>query len=116
MDGWDSHVDHDFYVRAYFNCLASKRFLVKRYTTSNKYVRRFKIVGTPYEVSINRSPIVTSSHTLSVSEHNLTFDSHTSTEEIVRISLTQDNFILVPDAVNAEPLFRFPAGRVIPER
>jgi len=105
VDGWDSHTDHDFYVRAYFNCLASKRFLVKRYTTSNKCVRIFKILGTPYEVRIARYPALTSSHTLSVPEHNLTYDPDTSTEEIVCTALTQDNFILVPDNINAEPLF-----------
>jgi hypothetical protein len=105
VGGWDSHTDHDFYVRAYFNCLASKRFLVKRYTTSNKNVRRFKILGTPYEVRIVRTATVTSSHTLSVSVHNLTYDSSTSTEEIVCTALMQDNFILVPDEANAPPLF-----------
>nr|DAK58117.1 MAG TPA: hypothetical protein [Caudoviricetes sp.] len=105
MDDWDSHTDHDFYVRAYFNWLTSKKFLVKRYTTANKYTRRFKILGTPYEVSIIRSPTVTSSHTLSVPEHNLTYDSTVSTEEIVCTALMQDNFILIPDDVNVDPLF-----------
>lgn len=104
MDGWDSHVDHDFYVRAYFNCLVSKRFLVKRYVTNSPNVRLFKILGTPYNVRINRSKI-TSSHTLSVPEHNLTYDPQTTTQEIVCTALTQDNFILVPEDINAEPLF-----------
>lgn len=105
MGGWDSHVDHDFYVRAYSNRLVSKRFLVKRYTTSNKNVRRFKILGTPYEVRIVRTATITSSHTPSVPVHNLTYDSGTSTEEIVRTALTQDNFILALDDVNVDPLF-----------
>lgn len=105
MDGWDSHVDHDFYVRAYFNCLASKRFLVKRYVTNSPNVRIFKILGTPCDVRINRSKTITSSHTLSVPEHNLTYDPQTTTQEIVCTALTQDNFILVPEDINAEPLF-----------
>ena len=105
MDGWDSHVDHDFYVRAYFKSLTSKRFLVKRYNTSSKYVRRFKILGTTYEVAITRTPTSTTSHTLSASEHNLTFDPNTSTEEVVCSALTQENFLLVPDNINVEPLF-----------
>lgn len=104
MDGWDSHVDHDFYVRAYFNCLVSKRFLVKRYVTNSSNVRIFKILGTPFNVRINRSK-TTSSHTLSVPEHNLTYDPQTTTQEIVCTALTQDNFILVPEDINAEPLF-----------
>ena len=105
MDGWDSHIDHDFYVRAYFNCLTSKRFLVKRYVTNSPNVRLFKILGTPYNVRINRSKTITSSHTLSVPEHNLTYDPQTTTQEIVCTALTQDNFILVPEDINAEPLF-----------
>lgn len=105
MDGWDFHIDHDFYVRAYFNCLASKRFLVKRYATNNPNVRRFKVLGTPYEVRINRSKTITSSYTLSVPEHNLTYDPQTTTDKIVCTALMQENFILVPEDINASPLF-----------
>mgnify|MGYP000135315534 CR=1 FL=1 len=105
MDGWDCHVDHDFYVRAYFNTFKSKRFLVKRYTTHNKNTRLFKILGTPYVVRIFRSRGLTTSYTHSVPEHYLEYKSDTSTEEIVRTALTQNNFLLVSDSIDADTLF-----------
>lgn len=106
MDGWDSCTDHDFYVRAYNNRLESKRFLVKRYATANQNVRRFKILGTAREVTINRcSPTATRTHTMSVPEHFLDFDPQTSTEEIVCTALYDDDFILEPDNANVKPLF-----------
>lgn len=104
MGGWDSHVDHDFYVRAYSHRLTSKRFLVKRYTTSFDHIRRFKILGTKYDVTIRRGS-TTTSHTLSVDTHNLEFDKNTPTEEIVCTALTDDGFILIPENIAASPLF-----------
>lgn len=104
MGGWDSHVDHDFYVRAYSDRLESKRFLVKRYATSFDNIRRFKILGTKYEVTIRRGS-TTTSHTLSVNTHNLEYDRDTSTEDIVCTALTDEGFILIPENINSSPLF-----------
>jgi hypothetical protein len=104
VDGWDSYCDHDFYVRAYSDRLESKRFLVKRYTTSFDHIRRFKILGTKYEVTIRRG-ITTTSHTLSVGTHNLEFDKDTSTEDIVCTALTDEGFILLPEDIDSSPLF-----------
>lgn len=105
MGGWDSHVDHDFYVRAYSDRLESKRFLVSRYTAANKHTRIFKIQGTRYSVSITRSPSCTYSHTLSVPEHTLYYQDEVSTPDIVCIALTDENFILVPDDIETPTLF-----------
>lgn len=105
MDGWDSHVDHDFYVRAYSNSLESKKFLVSRYSASNKYTRIFKIQGTRYNVAITRSPSCTYSHTLSVAEHTLYYQDEVSTPDIVCMALTDDDFILVPDDIDSPTLF-----------
>lgn len=105
MGGWDSHVDHDFYVRAYSDRLESKRFLVSRYTTSNAHTRTFKIQGTKYNVAITRSPSSTYSHTLSVPEHTLNFQDEVSTPDIVCMALTDEDFILVPDYIDSPPLF-----------
>lgn len=105
MDGWDSHIDHDFYVRAYSDKLESKRFLVSRYTTANKYTRIFKIQGARYNVAITRSPSHTYSHTLSVGEHTLHFQDEASTPDIVCTALTDENFILVPENVDSPTLF-----------
>lgn len=105
MDGWDSHVDHDFYVRAYSNRFESKKFLVSRYSSSNKYTRIFKIQGTGYNVAITRSPSCTYSHTLSVAEHTLYYQDEVSTPDIVCMALTDDDFILVPDDIDAPTLF-----------
>lgn len=105
MGGWDSHVDHDFYVRAYSNSLESKKFLVSRYSSSNKYARIFKIQGTKYNVAITRSPSCTYSHTLSVAEHTLYYQDEVSTPDIVCMALTDDNFILVPDDIDSPTLF-----------
>lgn len=104
MDGWDSHIDHDFYVRAYNHCLQSKRFLASRYLTANKNSRRFKIQGTSRDVTIVRGP-VTYSHTMSVPEHTLTFQEEVSTPDIVCMALTDDDFILVPEDIESTPLF-----------
>ena len=105
MDGWDSHVDHDFYVRAYSDSLESKRLLVSRYTTVNKHTRIFKIQGTRYNVSITRSPSCTYSHTLSVPEHTLYYQDEVSTPDIVCMALTDENFILLPDDIDSPTLF-----------
>lgn len=105
MGGWDSHVDHDFYVRAYGRRLESRRFLVSRYKASNKYTRIFKIQGTHYNVSITRSPSCTYSHTLSVPIHTIYYQEEVSTPDIVCIALTDENFILVPDDIDAPTLF-----------
>lgn len=105
MGGWDSHVDHDFYVRAYSNSLESKKFLVSRYSSSNKYTRIFKIQGTRYNVAITRSPSCTYSHTLSVAEHTLYYQDEVSTPDIVCMALTDDDFILVPDYIDSPTLF-----------
>ena len=105
MAGWDSHIDHDFYVRAYSNRLESKRFLVSRYLSSNKYTRIFKIQGTRYNVAITRSPSCTYSHTLSVAEHTLYYQDEVSTPDIVCMALTDDDFILVPDDIDSPTLF-----------
>lgn len=104
MDGWDFHVDHDFYVRLYSNRLASKRLLVKRYTTSNPNSRVFAIQGTGHKVTITRTDNAYT-HTLSVPEQNGVYQNEVSTPSIVCMSLTHDNFILVPEDINAEPLF-----------
>lgn len=105
MDGWDFHIDHDFYVRAYSNSLESKKFLVSRYSSSNKHTRIFKIQGTRYNVAITRSPSCTYSHTLSVAEHTLYYQDEVSTPDIVCIALTDDDFILVPDDIDSPTLF-----------
>ena len=105
MDGWDFHIDHDFYVRAYSNSLESKKFLVSRYSSLNKYTRIFKIQGTRYNVAITRSPSCTYSHTLSVSEHTLYYQDEVSTPDIVCMALTDDDFILVPDDIDSPTLF-----------
>lgn len=105
MGGWDSHIDHDFYVRAYSDRLESKRFLVSRYATSNDHTRIFKIQGTRYNVAITRGPLHTYSHTLSVAEHTLYYQDEVSTPDIVCMSLTDDNFILVPEDVDSPTLF-----------
>lgn len=105
MDGWDFHIDHDFYVRTYTNSLESKKFLVSRYSSSNKYTRIFKIQGTRYNVAITRSPSCTYSHTLSVAEHTLYYQDEVSTPDIVCMALTDDNFILVPDDIDSPTLF-----------
>ena len=105
MDGWDSHIDHDFYVRAYSNSLESKKFLVSRYSSSNKHTRIFKIQGTKYNVAITRSSSCTYSHTLSVAEHILYYQDEVSTPDIVCMALTNDDFILVPDDIDSPTLF-----------
>ena len=105
MDGWDSHIDHDFYVRAYSERLELRRFLVSRHVTSNPHVRIFKIQGTPYNVSITRSPSCLYSHTLSVSTHTIYYQEDCSTPEIVCTALTHENFILVPEDIDAPTLF-----------
>lgn len=105
MDGWDSHIDHDFYVRAYSDKLESKRFLVSRYTTSNDNTRIFKIQGTRYNVSITRNHTCTYSHTLSVAEHTLYYQDEVSTPDIVCMALTDDNFILAPEDIDSPTLF-----------
>lgn len=105
MGDWDSHIDHDFYVRAYSDRLESKRFLVSRYVTSNDHTRIFKIQGTGYNVAITRGPSYTYSHTLSVAEHTLYYQDEVSTPDIVCTSLTDDNFILVPEDVDSPTLF-----------
>lgn len=105
MDGWDFHIDYDFYVRAYSNSLESKKFLVSRYSSSNKYTRIFKIQGTRYNVAITRSPSCTYSHTLSVAEHTLYYQDEVSTPDIVCMALTDDDFILVPDDIDSPTLF-----------
>lgn len=104
MDGWNLHTDNDFYVRAYSNKLESKCFLVKRYTTSNPKIRIFKILGTPYSVNITRGN-TTYSHTLSVPTHTLYFPAEATTEDIVCTSLTDDNFILTAEHIDAPSLF-----------
>lgn len=104
MDSWVDYTDHDFYVRAYSDRLESKRFLVKRYTTSFDHIRRFKILGTKYEVCIRRG-MTTTTHTLSVDIHNLEFDNNTPTEDIVCTALTDENFILVPENIDSPTLF-----------
>lgn len=105
MGGWDCHIDHDFYVRAYSDRLESKRFLVSRYSSASKNTRIFKIQGTTYNVSITRSPSCTYSHTLSVPEHILSFQDEVSTPDIVCMALTDENFILVPDDIDSPTLF-----------
>ena len=105
MVGWDTHIDHDFYVRVYSDRLESKRLLVSRYTTSNTYTRIFKIQGTRYNVAITRSPSCTYSHTLSVPEHTLNFQEEVSTPDIVCMALTDVDFILVPDDIDSPTLF-----------
>lgn len=105
MDGWNSHIDHDFYVRAYSDRLESKRFLVSRYTATNNNTRIFKIQGTKYNVAITRSSSCTYSHTLSVPEHTLYYKDETSTPDIVCMALTDDNFILVPEYIDSPTLF-----------
>lgn len=105
MDGWDFHIDHDFYVRAYSNSLESKKFLVSRYSSSNKYTRIFKIQGTRHNVAITRSPSCTYSHTLSVAEHTVYYQDEVSTPDIVCMALTDDDFILVPDDIDSPTLF-----------
>ncbi|ABR67668.1 hypothetical protein AV1_gp03 [Actinomyces phage Av-1] len=105
MAGWDSHVDHDFYVRAYSDRLESKRFLVSRYAVANKHTRIFKIQGTRHNVSITRSPGCTYSYTISVPEHILYYQDEVSTPDIVCMALTNENFILVPDDVDTPTLF-----------
>lgn len=104
MDGWNSHIDCDFYVRAYFNCLTSKRFLVKRYTTNNPNTRKFVIQGTGYSVTVSRIDNAYT-HTLSVPEHNAVYQNEVSTPSIVCMALSNNNFFLVPEDVNAPPLF-----------
>lgn len=104
MYGWDSHVDNDFYVRVYFNCLTSKRLLVKRYTTSDSNSRVFVIQGTGHKVTITRTDNAYT-HTLSVPEHNGVYQNEVSTPSIVCMALTHDNFILVPEDINAPTLF-----------
>mgnify|MGYP001740901166 CR=1 FL=1 len=105
MGGWDSHIDHDFYVRAYSDRLESKRFLVSCYQASDKDTRIFKIQGTRYNVAITRSPTCTYSHTLSVSTHTIYYQENTPTPEIVCTALTDDNFILVLDDIDSPTLF-----------
>lgn len=105
MDGWDSHIDHDFYVRAYSNRLESKRFLVSRYVSSNPYTRIFKIQGTQHNVAIIRTPSQLYSHTLSVSTHTVHYQEDVSTPEIVCAALTHENFILVPEEIDSPSLF-----------
>ena len=104
MGGWDSHVDYDFYVRAYFNCLESKRFLVKCYRNAHPHERLFAIQGTPYRVMISRKDI-TFSYTTNVPEHTIIYQDEVSTPSIVCMALTQDNFILVPEEIESPPLF-----------
>lgn len=105
MDCWTNHIDHDFYVRAYSNSFESKKFLVSRYSSSNKYTRIFKIQGTRYNVAITRSLSCTYSHTLSVAEHTLYYQDDVSTPDIVCMALTDDDFILVPDDIDSPTLF-----------
>ena len=104
MYGWDSHCDHDFYVRVYFNDLTSKQLLVKRYTTSDPNYRVFVIQGTGHRVTIARTDKAYT-HTLSVPEHNGVYQNEVSTPAIVCMALTHDNFILIPEDINADPLF-----------
>ena len=104
MDGWDSHIDHDFYVRAYSNCLESKRFLVKCYRNAHPHERLFAIQGTPYKVMISRHDI-TFSYTTNVPEHTIIYQDEVSTPSIVCMALTQDNFILVPENIDFLTLF-----------
>lgn len=104
MYGWDSHCDHDFYVRVYSNCLTSKRLLVKRYTTSDPNQRVFVIQGTGHRVTIARIDKAYT-RTLSVPEHYGVYQNEVSTPSIVCMALTHDNFILIPEDINAEPLF-----------
>ena len=104
MGGWDSHTDHDFYVRAYSNKLESKRFLVKCYNTNNPHTRLFKVLGTNLTVAITRAK-TTYSHTMCVDTHTIFFPPEIRTENIVCNALTDDNFILVTDNAESEPLF-----------
>lgn len=104
MGGWDSHIDHDFFVRAYSDCLVSRRYLVTRYRTSNDNTRIFKIQGTPYKVTITRGS-TTFSHTLNVPEHTMIYQDEVSTPDIVCMALTCDGFILVPDDIDSPTLF-----------
>jgi hypothetical protein len=104
VGGWDFHIDHDFYVRAYDERLKSKRFLVSRYATANKNTRRFKIQGTNRDVMVHRGT-TTFSHTLSVPEHSLSFQEEVSTPSIVCMALTSEGFILIPEDIESEPLF-----------
>lgn len=103
MGGWDSHIDHDFFVRAYSERLVSRRYLVTRYRTSKDNTRIFKIQGTPYKVTITRGS-TTFSHTLNVPEHTMIYQ-EASTPDIVCMALTRDGFILVPDDIDSPTLF-----------
>lgn len=105
MGGWDSHIDHDFFVRAYSDRLESKCFLVSRYASSNADTRIFKIQGTKYNVAITRTPSITYSYTLTVPEHTLIFQEEVSTPDIVCMALTDNNFILVPVDIDSPTLF-----------
>lgn len=104
MGGWDSHIDHDFFVRAYSECLVSRRYLVTRYRTSKDNTRIFKIQGTPYKVTITRGS-TTFSYTLNVPEHTMIYQEEVSTPDIVCMALTHDGFILVPDDIDSPTLF-----------
>lgn len=104
MGGWDSHIDHDFFVRAYSERLVSRRYLVTRYRTSKDNTRIFKIQGTPYKVTITRG-LTTFSHTLNVPEHTMIYQEEASTPDIVCMALTCDGFILVPDDIDSPTLF-----------
>lgn len=105
MGGWDSHIDHDFYVRAYSDRLESKRFLVSRYKAAREDTRIFKIQGTKYNVAITRNSTCTLSHTLSVPTHAIYYQQEVSTPDIVCTALTHDNFILIPDDIDSPTLF-----------
>lgn len=105
MDGWDSHIDHDFYVRAYSDRLESKWFLVSRYRTARNDTRIFKIQGTKYNVAITRNGACTFSHTLSVPDHTIYYQEEVSTPDIVCTALTDDGFILIPDDIDSLTLF-----------
>lgn len=105
MDGWDSHIDHDFYVRAYSDRLESKRFLVSRYMSARNDTRIFKIQGTKYNVAITRNRACTCSHTLSVPDHTIYYQEEVSTPDIVCTALTDDGFILIPDDISSPTLF-----------
>lgn len=104
MAGWDFHIDHDFYVRAYSECLVSRRHLVSRYRTSKENTRVFKIQGTNYSVTITRGS-TTFSHTLNVPEHTIVYQDEVSTPDIVCMALSCDGFILVPDDIDSPILF-----------
>ena len=104
MGGWDSHVDHDFYVRAYSERLVSRRYLVSRYNTLKENTRIFKIQGTNYSVMITRGTS-TFSHTLNVPEHTIIYQDEPSTPDIVCMALSCDGFILVPEDIDSPTLF-----------